>query len=156
MQASMLWVSKNNKERNFREGIVEILKLLLLFIYVAASEPVGITVMQEASTTIRVSWTAPTSGVPPTGYQIYYSSEPEDQFSHVVTIGASEREYVLTGLQSVLVYGVSIMALSPHLPSPVIGPMIPGRCLDISLQKQDPSYIVDSFPGFRLFFDYVN
>ena len=59
---------------------------------------------------------------------MYYSTESEDQFSHEVMIGASERGYELTGLQSDLVYRISIMALSEHLPSPVIGPITPGVC----------------------------
>ena len=94
----------------------------------AASEPLGVTAIQETPTTIRVSWTAPTSGAPPTGYRVYYSTESEDQFSHEVMIGASGRGYELTGLQSDLVYRISIMALSEHLPSPVIGPITPGVC----------------------------
>ena len=94
----------------------------------AASEPLGVTAIQETPTTIRVSWTAPTSGAPPSGYRVYYSTESEDQFSHEVMIGASGREYLLTGLQSDLVYRISIMALSEHLPSPVIGPITPGVC----------------------------
>ena len=94
----------------------------------AVSEPLGVTAIQETPTTIRVSWTAPTSGAPPTGYRVHYSTESEDQFSHDVVIGTSEREYELTGLQSDLVYRVSIMALSEHLPSPVIGPITPGVC----------------------------
>ena len=94
----------------------------------ATSEPCGITAIQETPTTIRVSWTAPTSGAPPTGYWVYYSTESEDQFSRVVMNGASVREYLLTGLQSDLVYRISIMALSEHLPSPVIGPITPGVC----------------------------
>ena len=92
----------------------------------AASEPLGVTAIQETPTTIRVSWAAPTSGAPPTGYRVYYSTESEDQFSHM--IGASVREYLLTGLQSDLVYRISIMALSEHLPSPVIGPNTTGEC----------------------------
>ena len=94
----------------------------------AASEPLGVTAIQETPTTIRVSWTAPTSGAPPTGYPVYYSTESEDQFSHEVMIGASGRGYLLAGLQSDLVYRISIMALSEHLPSSVIGPIIPGVC----------------------------
>ena len=94
----------------------------------AASEPRGVTAIQETPTTIRVLWTAPTSVAPPTGYQVYYSTESEDQFSHMVMIGASVREHELTGLQSDLVYRISIVALSEHLPSPVIGPITPGVC----------------------------
>ena len=94
----------------------------------AASEPHGVTAIQETPTTIRVLWAAPTSGAPPTGYRVYYSTESEDQFSHEVMIGASGRGYLLTGLQSDLVYRISIMALSEHLPSPVIGPITPGVC----------------------------
>ena len=97
----------------------------------AASEPHGVTAIQETLTTIRVSWTAPTSGAPPSGYRVYYSTESEDQFSHEVMIGASVREYLLTGLQSDLVYGISIMALSEHLPSSVIGPITPGVCTEL-------------------------
>ena len=95
----------------------------------AASEPLGVTTIQETPTTIRVLWSSPTSGALPTGYRVYYSTESEDQFSHMVMISASVREYELTGLQSDLVYHISIMALSEHLPSPVIGPITPGVCI---------------------------
>ena len=52
-----------------------------------------------------------------TGYWIYYQSE-EDQGSMDVDAGITE--FSITGLCPRLTYNISLVALSVHLPSPVV------------------------------------
>ena len=54
-----------------------------------------------------------------TGYQIYYQTEG-DQGS--VDVSASTTQHVLTGLCGGRNYSIYLVALSAHLPSPVVGP----------------------------------
>jgi len=66
---------------------------------------------------IVISWAAPVSGANVTGYWIYYQTE-EDQGS--VDVDAGITEYSITGLCPGLTYNISLVALSVHLPSPVV------------------------------------
>lgn len=66
---------------------------------------------------IVISWTAPVSGATVIGYQIYHQAEG-DQGS--VDVGAGVTEYSVTGLCPGLTYTISLVALSVHLPSPVV------------------------------------
>ena len=52
-----------------------------------------------------------------TGYRIYYQTEG-DQGS--VDVGASATQHVLTGLCGGRNYSIYLVALSAHLPSPVV------------------------------------
>ena len=54
-----------------------------------------------------------------TGYRIYYQAEG-DQGSVDVDAGATEYSVPVTGLSSELTYTISLVALSLHLPSPVV------------------------------------
>ena len=57
-----------------------------------------------------------------TGYQIYYQTEG-DQGS--VDVGASTTQHVLSGLDDGMKsYSIYLVALSAHLPSPVVGPVV--------------------------------
>ena len=56
-----------------------------------------------------------------TGYRIYYQTEG-DQGS--VDVGASATQHVLTGLYGGRNYSIYLVALSAHLPSPVVGPVV--------------------------------
>ena len=56
-----------------------------------------------------------------TGYRIYYQTEG-DQRS--VDVGASATQHVLTGLYGGRNYSIYLVALSAHLPSPVVGPVV--------------------------------
>ena len=57
-----------------------------------------------------------------TGYRIYYQTEG-DQGS--VDVGASRTQHALTGLCGGMnCYSIYLVALSAHLPSPVVGPVV--------------------------------
>ena len=56
-----------------------------------------------------------------TGYQIHYQTE-RDQGS--VDVGASATQHALTGLCGGRNYSIYLVALSAHLPSPVVGPVV--------------------------------
>ena len=56
-----------------------------------------------------------------TGYQIYYQTE-EDRGS--VDVGVSATQHVLSGLCGGRNYSIYLVALSAHLPSPVVGPVV--------------------------------
>ena len=97
-----------------------------------AGEPTSLTaVISEFNSThvnITVSWKSP--GDPVTDYVIYYQSKGGPVISNRVSGGETET-HSLDGLQRGVTYCISIVALSPHLPSPLIGPttVIPGESL---------------------------
>ena len=86
---------------------------------IAAESPTNLVVEQEALTSIRVSWSPPVSGASVTGYRIYYQTEG-DQGS--VDVGASATQHVLSGLRYGFSYAITIVTVSPHIPSPLFGP----------------------------------
>ena len=69
---------------------------------------------------IEVRWDSP--GSPATGYVLYYQPERGAVRSVNVTGGDTE-SYLLEGLQKGMTYQISIVALSEHLPSAVVGPV---------------------------------
>ena len=79
-----------------------------------ASAPTSVTAVQEGLTSIRVSWSPPTSLGDTTGYRIYYSggSNGSEDVSNGLT-----NTYTLIGLQNGESYTISIIATSQHLPS---------------------------------------
>ena len=85
----------------------------------AADPPTGLTAVKESETTVNVSWTPPTCGDAVTGYQIFY------QLSNSVTVNASVTQYAIINLEPNITYPITMMALSEHLPSAVVGPVIP-------------------------------
>ena len=100
----------------------------IVFFCTAADHPTGLTAerLQQNSRSFRVLWTPPAFSANLTGYRIYYSGANDsgsmdvDASATNVTIG-----YRITGVT----YNITIVALSPHLPSPVIGPAVvsPGK-----------------------------
>ena len=85
----------------------------------AADPPTDLNVEPVDPTSIRVSWTAPTSVATVTGYRIYYQAEGD---SGSVPINAGVTSYTLVHLQDGLTYNITMVALSIHLPSSVVGP----------------------------------
>ena len=89
-----------------------------------AGEPTSLTaVISESNSThvnITVSWKSP--GDPVTDYVIYYQSKGGPVISDRVSGGETET-HSLDGLQRGVTYYISIVALSPHLPSPLVGPI---------------------------------
>ena len=71
---------------------------------------------------VSVSWESPGGYV--SGYMIYYQTEGGPVISDKVSGGRGERKtHSLDGLQRGITYCISILALSQHLPSPLVGPV---------------------------------
>ena len=96
----------------------------MALICLVAEEPTGVTaVISESNSThvnITVSWES--SGDPVTGYVIYYQPKGGPVISDRVSGGETDT-HSLDGLQRGVTYYISIVALSPHLPSPLVGPI---------------------------------
>ena len=84
------------------------------FLPLAASAPTNLMAVQEGPTSIRVSWSPPTSLENTTGYRIYYGG---DSSGSVDVSDGSTDNYLLTSLQNEESYTISIVATSQHLPS---------------------------------------
>ena len=54
------------------------------------------------------------------GYHIYYSGAGD---SGSVDVGASATEVTIDNRTTSVTYSITMVALSPHLPSPVVGPV---------------------------------
>ena len=93
-----------------------------------ANSPTNFTADQVNSTSIRVSWISPSSGPTVTGYRIYYQTVG-NQGS--VDVDASTTEYTINNLVVNDTYIITLVALSEHLPSAIVGPeiVIPGKTL---------------------------
>ena len=92
-----------------------------------AGEPTNLAAVQQSDTSIEVSWESP--GTPATGYVTYY--QPEGGAVSSVAIPGRIESHLLEGLESGGTYNISIVAVSDHLPSAVVGPvtasmLIPG------------------------------
>ena len=69
---------------------------------------------------ITVSWESPTDTVT-TGYVIYYQPKTGGPVISESVTGVHRESHSLTGLQRGHTYSISIVALSQHLPSPLVG-----------------------------------
>ena len=88
----------------------------------AAGQPSNLAAVTADPTSIRVSWTAPTtSTVSVTGYQIYWSGG-SDQGS--MNASAGDTAVTISGRSHGLTYNISIATLSNQLPSPEVGPVM--------------------------------
>ena len=107
------------------EGTIdEHIQLELHFLITDGGNITGLTaVISKSNSThhinITVSWKSP--GDPVTDYVIYYQSKGGPVISDRVSGGETET-HSLDGLQRGVTYYISIVALSPHLPSPLVGP----------------------------------
>ena len=94
--------------------------------YAAANAPTGLAAELVEDASIRVSWTAPTSGATVTGYRIYYRNKDDEGrvINHdSVDVDASTTEHNITlVLTAGHHYVITVRALSRQLPSPVVGP----------------------------------
>ena len=92
--------------------------------FTAAGEPTSLeTVISESNSShvnVTVSWESPAD--PVTGYVIYYQTKGGPVISDMVSGGETET-HSLDGLQRGVTYYISILALSQHLPSPLVGPV---------------------------------
>ena len=92
------------------------------FLYIAADSPTNLTVerLPEEPGSFRVSWTPPASLVNLTGYRIYYNGAGD---SGSVDVDASQTNITIGNCTTSVTYSITLVALSPHLPSPVVGPV---------------------------------
>ena len=86
----------------------------------AAGEPTNLAAVQQSDTSIELSWESP--GSPATGYVIYYQPEG-GAVSSLEISGRTIDSHLLEGLESGVTYSISIVAVSDHLPSAVVGPV---------------------------------
>ena len=93
--------------------------------YLGTAEPTGVTAVQEGPTSIRVSWTL-VSGA--TGYRVEYSGEDTGEKS----VDGRATTLIITGLQNGLTYTISLVAISPNLPTsaPIIRQVPLGEITD--------------------------
>ena len=89
----------------------------VLFSPTAAGSPTNLNAVQVNLTSFSVSWTPPATV---TGYQVYWSGD-RGYDSGNVSVGADDRTVTITGHTPSLTYNITIVALSDHLPSPVVG-----------------------------------
>ena len=98
---------------------------------------------------MTVSWESPADSV--TGYVIYYQTKGGPVISDMVSGGETET-HSLDGLQRGVTYNISILALSQHLPSPLVEPVsIVGESFPSSsshhvLLSLDPLLVVETSP----------
>ena len=84
----------------------------LTYCALGTSPPSDVTVVQEGTTSIRVSWTL-VSGA--TGYRVEYSGG--DDTTGEETFDGRATSLIITGLQNGLTYTISLVAISPNLPT---------------------------------------
>ena len=105
-----------------------VLVVMYYFLCSAADSPTDLTAekLPEEPGSFRVSWTPPASSANLTGYRIYYSGAND---SGSVDVGASATNITIDNRTAGVTYTITMVALSPHLPSPVVGPakVIPGE-----------------------------
>ena len=82
-----------------------------------ANFPTNLNAVQVGLTSFRVSWTPPATV---TGYQVYWSGGGGCDSGNM-SAGAGDTAVTITGLTPGLTYNVTIVALSDHLPSLVVG-----------------------------------
>ena len=83
-------------------------------------QPTGVSAVQHSDTNIEVSWISP--GSPATGYIIYYQPDGGDVRRETIS-GVDIESYILSNLEYVVNYNISIIAVSDHLPGAVVGPV---------------------------------
>ena len=113
---------------------IELFFITILLDSLVAGEPASLSITSQSNSThvnITVTWELPdkwnSQSKRVTSYVIYYQAKGGAVSSVMVSEGDTER-YLLNGLWRGVTYNISIVALSRHLPSPLVGPvtLIPG------------------------------
>lgn len=92
---------------------------IVILSFIVANPPTGLTAVRESETEVTVSWIPPADGDTVTGYQIFYQDKES------VIVDASVIRYTISNLEPKITYSVTMVALSAHLPSTVVGPVTP-------------------------------
>ena len=90
--------------------------ITMFFLPTAAGSPTNLNAVQVNFANLRVSWTPPATV---TRYQVYWSGGGGADSGNM-SVGAEDRTVTITGRTPGLTYNITIVALSDHLPSPVV------------------------------------
>ena len=130
---------------------MHVIKLLL---HTVAGEPTSLdAVISESNSShvnVTVSWESPADNAT-SGYIIYYQTKGGPVISDMVSGGETET-HSLDGLQRGVTYYISILALSQHLPSPLVGNVtfvgepFPSSSSHHVLLSLDPLLVVETSP----------
>ena len=101
-------------------------------------EPTSLSAVHTTSTTIRVYWSPPTTGVAPTsvpptgvaptGYNITYFAGVEDTTGTEVSVdGGSTNSSEIASLNATVTYRVRIVSLAGTISSGKVGPVLAAR-----------------------------
>ena len=130
-----------NVEGMYCNVCVELFFITILLDSLVAGESTSLSITCQSNSThvnISVTWELPmnwnSSGLRVTSYVIYYHAKGGAVSSVMVSGGDTER-HLLNGLQRGVTYNISIVALSRHLPSPLVGPvtLIPGMPVNVKI-----------------------
>ena len=95
-----------------------------IFTFVAgATPPTNLTANPVDPTSIKVSWTRPTSGAAVTGYRIYYRALGSVPYHGSVDVGANKTQHIVSNLRQGFVYIITMVTRSQYLPSTVTAPI---------------------------------
>ena len=96
--------------------------MIIFYLCTAADTPTDLTAekLPQEPGSFRVSWNPPASSANLTGYRIYYSGADD---SGSVDVGASTTNITIDSHKLGVAYTITMVALSPHLPSSVVGPV---------------------------------
>ena len=100
--------------------------------YIAASPPSGATAVQDGPTSIRVSWTPPSTLGDTSGYRIYYTRAGGSSDS-VDVDGGNTNSRTLMGLTNGETYTISVVGRSST--SSTVLPSPPVSAEDVALGK---------------------
>ena len=100
--------------------------VLIVTSRILAGKPTSLNAIISSSNnthvSVTVSWESPADTVT-TGYVIYYQPKTGGPVISESVTGGHRESHSLTGLQRGHTYNISIVALSQHLPSPLVGPV---------------------------------
>ncbi len=114
-------------------------------LFPAAGPPTDFSAVQvDGTTSVMVSWTAPTSGDTPTGYRIYYQ-EAGDSTVIPIDAGPTATGHLLEDLSAGTTYTIRMLTRSQHLPSSVTDPEMVTIGRYISGRSQSDSEYVGTF-----------
>ena len=102
--------------------------LIHTYTYTVASSPTELKVVQEDSTSVRLTWTPPSPLGDTTGYTIFYSTGNTTDSREISGGRVSEAE--LTDLKKGGDYSISLVGRSQHLPSEAVTErleLVPGQ-----------------------------
>ena len=93
-------------------------------LYAVGTDPTNLEAIQQdlSATSIVITWDLPSSPTPTeTGFLVIY--ETAESSSSVQVDSCTECETTISGLTRGTTYSISVVTLSEHLPSNVVGPV---------------------------------